>query len=197
LIKPATGVTEAEPVLQTPTGKQLTDWSLDGRTLIFEEQSAGNGWNIGAVAVTGERAARSLIQSRFQERMGSLSPDGRYLAYTSDETGRAEIYVVTYPNITDKWTVSTGGGTAPRWRRDGNELFFVDPAGMLTSVPVIGRNKFEVGSPKPLFDLQAIPTDGFNYAVSTDGQRFLVARPTDSATVPLTVIVNWPALLRK
>ena len=104
--------------------------------MVFEERNTESGWDLGVVRVGGDRAARMVIRSRFQERMGSLSPDGRYLAYTSDETGRTEVYVVTYPDVTDKWTISTMGGTAPRWRKDGNELFFIDPAGMLVSVPV-------------------------------------------------------------
>lgn len=195
MVKLATGVTEAELVLEGPTYKQLTDWSMDGRTLVFEEQSRETGWNIGVVSVDGDRTPRVVIQSRFQERMGSLSPDGRYLAYTSDETGRTEVYVVTYPDVTDKWTISTSGGTAPRWRKDGSELFFLDPSGMLMSVPVSRGARLSVGVPKALFDLQALPSDGFTYAPASDSQRFLVARLTESAPTPITVIVNWLALL--
>jgi dipeptidyl aminopeptidase/acylaminoacyl peptidase len=193
----ASGVAEAEAVLQTPTYKQVTDWSPDGRTLIFEEQSHEMGWNVGVVAVQGDRTPRLVVQSRFQERMGTLSPDGRYLAFTSDETGRTEVYVVTFPDVSDKWTISTGGGTAPRWGRDGNELFFVNSAGALMSAPVSRAPRFEVGVPQRLFDLQAVPSDGFTYAPSSDSQRFLVARLTESASTPITVVVNWPALLNK
>jgi hypothetical protein len=123
--------------------------------------------------------------------MASLSPDGRFLAYTSNETGATEVYVVTFPDVSNKWTVSTGGGTAPRWRRDNSELFYVDAAGRLVSVPVAQRGAFEAGAPKPLFDLQALATDGWTYAVSGDGQRILAVRPVETAPVPLTVIVNW------
>jgi eukaryotic-like serine/threonine-protein kinase len=197
MIKVASGVGEAEAVLQTATYKQVTDWSADGRTLVFEEQSRETGWNVGVVAVEGDRAARLVVQSRFQERMGTLSPDGRYLAFTSDETGRAEVYVVTFPDVSDKWTISTGGGTAPRWGRDGNELFFVNPAGALMSAPVSRGPRFEAGVPQRLFDLQAVPSDGFTYAPARDSQRFLVARLTETAPTPITVIVNWPALLNR
>ena len=197
MIKAASGVAEAEPVLQTATFKQLTDWSADGRTLVFEEQSRETGWNVGVVAVQGDRSSRLVVQSRFQERMGTLSPDGRYLAFTSDETGRAEVYVVTFPDVSDRWTISTAGGTAPRWARDGSELFFVDPASTLMSAPVSRGPRFEAGVPQRLFDLQAVPSDGFTYAAASDGQRFLVARLTESAPSPITVVVNWPALLNK
>ena len=197
MTKVASGVGEAEVVLQTATYKQVTDWSADGRTLVFEEQSRETGWNVGVVAVQGDRTPRLVVQSRFQERMGTLSPDGRYLAFTSDETGRAEVYVVTFPDVSDKWTISTGGGTAPRWGRDGNELFFVNPAGALMSAPLSRGPRFEAGVPQRLFDLQAVPSDGFTYAPASDSQRFLVARLTESAPTPITVVVNWPALLNK
>jgi serine/threonine protein kinase len=196
-VQDAAGVSEAQPILQSATIKQLTDWSTDGSTLVFEERSGETGWNIGVVSLDGARPPRVVIQSRFQERMASLSPDGRYLAYTSDESGRTEVYVVTYPDVTDRWTISTAGGTAPRWRKDGNELFFIDPAGMLMSVPVLRGARFDVGVPKPLFDLQAIPSDGWNYAVSADGQRILAARATDAGATPITVVVNWPSVLNK
>ena len=197
MVKVATGTAEAEPLLQTPTLKWPTDWSADGRTVVFEERNPDTGWDIGVVSVDGDRAARTVIRSRFQEHMGSLSPDGRYLTYTSDETGRTEVYVVTYPDVTDRWTISSSGGTAPRWRRDGSELFFIDPTGMLMTVPIARGARLNVGVPKALFDLQAIPSDGWNYAVSADGQRILVARATDAAPTPITVVVNWPALLNK
>ena len=197
MTKVASGVAEAEVVLQTATYKQVTDWSADGRTLVFEEQSRETGWNVGVVAVQGDRTPRLVVQSRFHERMGTLSPDGRYLAFMSDETGRAEVYVVTFPDVSDKWTISTGGGTAPRWGRDGNELFFVNPTGALMSAPVSRGPRFEAGVPQRLFDLQAVPSDGFTYAPASDSQRFLVARLTESTPTPITVVVNWPALLNK
>jgi Tol biopolymer transport system component len=197
MLKDASGVSESEVILKTPTATQLTDWSVDGRTLVFEQQSSDLGWNVGVVAVDGDRTPRLVVRSRFQERMGTLSPDGRYLAYTSDETGRPGVYVVTFPDISEKWTVSTGGATGPRWRRDGTELFFVDAAGMLMSVSVSRTPRFEIGVPRPLFELQGIATDGFTYAVSGDGDRVLIARPTTTASTPLRVIVNWRALLNK
>ena len=170
---------------------------MDGRTLVFEEQNRDTGWDISVVAVDGERTPRPVIRSRFQEHMGSLSPDGRYLAYTSDETGRTEVYVVTFPDVSDKWTISTSGGTAPRWQQDGSELFFLDASGMLVSVPVMRGKGFDAGVAKPLFELQAVSTDGWTYAVSADGQRILAARSTGAATTAITMVVNWTALLNR
>jgi hypothetical protein len=107
------------------------------------------------------------------------------------------VYVVTYPDVADKWTISTSGGTAPRWRKDGSELFFVDPAGMLKSVPISRGARLDAGVPKALFNLEAVPGDGWTYAVSADGQRILAARATETAPTPIAVVVNWPALLNK
>ena len=101
-----------------------------------------------------------------------------------------------YPDVSDEWTISTNGGIAPRWRQDGSELFFVDAASMLVSVPVMQGERFGVGVARPLFELQAVRTDGWTYAVSADGQRILAARPTDAATTPITVVVNWTTLLK-
>jgi len=196
MLKVASGVSETEVLLKTPTATQLTDWSVDGRTLVFEQQTRETGWDLGVVDVDGDRTPRLVVRSRFQERMGTLSPDGRHLAYVSDEAGRPGIYVVAFPDMSEKWTVSTDGGTAPRWSRNGTELFFVNQAGMLTSVPVSRGPRLEFGTPRPMFELRGIATDGFNYAVSADGQRFLVARATDTAPTPITVVVNWPALLK-
>ena len=120
------------------------------------------------------------------------------MAYISNETGRDEVYVVNVPEVTRKWPVSNAGGSKPRWRRDGSELFFVDAAGMLMSVSIGGTQEIDAGVPKPLFEPQAIPSDGWNYAVSAGGQRFLVMRSPDNApATPITVVLNWAEALKK
>ena len=120
------------------------------------------------------------------------------MAYVSNETGRDEIYVVNVPEVTKKWPISNAGGGKPRWRRDGSELFFVDAAGMLMSVSIGGTQEIEAGVPKPLFDLRATPSDGWNYAVSANGQRFLVLRsPDNAAATPITIVLNWAETLKK
>jgi dipeptidyl aminopeptidase/acylaminoacyl peptidase len=163
----------------------------------FDEQNRDTGWDLNVVSLDDDRTPRPVVHSRFQERMGSLSPDGRYLAYVSDDTSRREIYVVPFPDLSEKWTISTAGGTAPRWRRNGQELFFIDPGGRLMSVSVTRGRTIAFGLPTPLFDLQAVSNDGWTYAVSADGQRILAARPTDAPPTPITVVVNWTDLLNQ
>jgi eukaryotic-like serine/threonine-protein kinase len=196
-VKAATGLQQAELLVQTPTFKQPTDWSLDGRIIVFEEQSSATGWDISVVPLDGDRKPRPVIRTPFNEHLGQLSPDAQLLAYTSTETGREEVYVVNFPDVSRKWQVSTNGGTKPRWRRDEKELFFVDPTGMLMSVPIALDRGLEVGVPRPLFELNAADSDGWNYGVSADGQRILAIRGTEASPTPLTVVVNWTALLKK
>src|SRR5262245_34463275 len=119
VVKVATGLQPAEALVQTPTFKEPTDWSSDGRIVIFEEQNRETGWDVGVVPLDGDRKSRPVIRTPFNERLGQVSPDVRFLAYNSNETGRDEVYVVSFPDLSGKWQISTNGGTKPRWRRDG------------------------------------------------------------------------------
>jgi hypothetical protein len=131
---------------------------------------------------------------------GRLSPNGRWLAYASDETGDLQVYVQPFPPTGEKRTISPDGGSEPRWRRDGNELFYLASSNKLMSVAIPGGNAFEYGAPKPLFDVR-VPLTGnpyrSNYAVTADGQRFLVNTRIEGAPAPINVILNWTALLKK
>ena len=129
---------------------------------------------------------------------GMISPDGKWVAYASDESGTWEIYVTTFPGATGKWQVSRGSGTEPRWRADGNEIFYLGPSGMLTAVPVSTVGSFATGTPTPLFQFHGRPvissTDVFSYDVSRDGKRFLVNRYVRPERVaPLTIVLHAAA----
>ena len=197
MIVPATGVREPRVVVDTLTYKQVTDWSRDGRLLVFEEENPTTLYDIGVAPVDGSAPPKILIKSRFNERQASLSPDGRFLAYASTETGPSEVYVVDFPNVTQKWPVSAGGGLKPRWRRDGGELFFVTPSGALMSATVKAGGEFATGAPQKLFDIELIGSDGWDYAVSDDAQRFLALRYAGKTETSISVIANWPGVLRK
>ncbi len=126
---------------------------------------------------------------------GMISPDGKFLAYSSDESGDWEIYVTTFPGAAGKWQVSRGGGTEPRWRGDGKEIFYLGPKGMLTAVPVNPRGTFSTGTPTPLFQFHGrsviSSTDVFSYDVTKDGKRFLVNRYVKPERItPLTIVLN-------
>ena len=182
----------------TASYKQFTDWSQDGRTLVFEERTPTTGWDLHAVSAQGRHETAPLLRTRFDERMGQLSPDGRFLAYVSNETGRSEVYVVRLPGASAKWPISNAGGTLPRWRRDGRELFFIGPDGRLMSVPTTADPAFQAGPANALSDLSTLQTDGWTYAVSARGDRFLVVqRSPDVAPTTLTVVLNWAAALAR
>ena len=133
---------------------------------------------------------------------GQFSPDGKWVAYASNESGKWEIYVTSFPDAHGKWRVSTDGGEQPRWRGDGKELFYVSSDSKMMAAPVTTGAKFDSGTPAALFP--ATPqqlvsrTNLFVYAVSRDGQRFLILRQVKQAdTAPMSVVLNWPAQLNK
>jgi hypothetical protein len=189
MIEDASGLTPAEEVVGTSTYKQVTDWSPDGEFLVFEEldSQSGTGWDLKTVGARGRREVRTILKSRFDERLGQLSPDGRLLAYESNETGRFEVYVVSFPDLAQKWPVSSGGGTQPRWRRDGGELFFIAPDGGLMSAGTSGA--FSPTAARRLFDLSPVESDGWTYAVSRNGERFLAMQRTELARQTLLTVL--------
>ena len=134
-------------------------------------------------------------QSSIQE--AHLSPDGRWLAYTSDESGRREIYVTTFPTASGKWQISNGGGSHPVWSHDGSRLFFGNPYdAMLRSVEMrTSDSEIQPGTPQSLFSLSRI-SQGLNWEVAPDG-RFLLSVTPEQSSEPLVLVTNWTALLRK
>ena len=146
----------------------------------------------------GERKPNLFFQTQAGDQRASFSPDGRFIAYDSGESGRSEVYVQTFPPSAGKWLISTGGGLNVRWQRDGRELFYTAPDGKLMSVEVTPGGAFEPGVPKQLFELNAArTTPGADYDVSADGQRFLfISRQADAPSV-YAVVVNWTADLKK
>jgi serine/threonine protein kinase/Tol biopolymer transport system component len=198
VVSSATGIGAPRVIIDTPTYKQVTDWSRDGKLLVFEEQSPATSWDIGIVPLDGSAPPKTVVNTRFTERLGALSPDGRFLAYVSNETGRPEVYVVNVPGVTEKWPVSSGGGTKPRWRGDGGELFFLSDSNVLMSVTIKSGTGFVPTVAQRLFDLQVIGSDGWDYAVSDDGQRFLAMRYSGlGVNANVSVIADWPATLRR
>jgi hypothetical protein len=142
-------------------------------------------------------AAVPLLNTKANETNGQISPDGKWVAYASDESGTWEIYVTSFPGAAGKWQVSRGGGTEPRWRGDGKEIFYAGPSGMLTAVPVNSEGTFATGTPAPLFQIRGrapiSSTDVFTYDVAKDGKRFLVNRYVKPEHVaPLTILLNAP-----
>jgi eukaryotic-like serine/threonine-protein kinase len=135
-------------------------------------------------------------------RNGQFSPDGKWVAYASNETGKWQIYVTSFPEARGRWQISTGGGEQPRWRGDGKELFYLSSDEKMMAVPVTTGMNFDAGTPGALFQAtprQPIPSyELFVYDVSRDGQRFLInTQINQPETAPMSVLLNWPAKLNK
>ncbi len=199
--KTANGAAQDEALDKAARAMRPDDWSRDGRYIIEETSNdPKTGFDIWILPVFGDRKPIPYLQTEFNERWAKLSPNGQWLAYVSGETKRNEVYVQTFPTLGGKWQVSTNGGDKPLWSRDGKELFFIGADQKLMAVEVKGDTakggaKFEAGLPKPLFDTR-IPIFAW-FDVSNDG-RFLMPAPVgQSANVPMTVVVNWTAGLKK
>jgi hypothetical protein len=198
-LKNADGSGPEEEVADTGADALLAnvwDWSRDGKYVLF-----GKGNELWSVSRP-ERVAKPLLQAKWTVRNAQFSPDGRWIAYASNETGSMEIYVSPFPSGNGKWQVSSGGGQEPRWRQDGKELFYLSPDGKMMAVPVKMGASFEAGSPVALFQTHrrqpvSLP-DVFSYDVSGDGQRFLILTKVDEANAaPLSITLNWASELEK
>ena len=171
------------------------DWSRDNRWLIYSA-TAKTAWDIWALDLM-DHTARPILASPANEVMGRLSPDGRWLAYTSDESGAWEVYVQPFPDGAGKWQVSTGGGSQPFWRGDGIELFYLAADGRLIAVALGGGPTFEPKPIQPLFQTRVPPMLApfrSGYAVSPDGQRFLLNNVVpDAEPSAITIVRHWRA----
>jgi serine/threonine protein kinase len=206
-VKQAQGLQPAKSILSAKQNAQETDdlapnsWSLDNKELLCTLQPSAGGSQLVLVSISGGKMTRFLT-TKTSETNGQISPDGKWVAYASNESGDWEIYVTTYPTAAGKWQVSRGGGTEPRWRGDGKEIFYIGAGSTLTAVPVSSEGTFAAGNPVPLFRsqlrAQVSSTDQFSYDVTKDGQRFLVNRYAKPAQVaPLHIILNATAGLEK
>ncbi len=177
-----------------------SDWSSDGKFIVYRKAHEKTGLDIEILPLNGIHQPQNYLATPFEESYGKVSPDGRWLAYQADDSGRLEIDVQSFPVPGQKVTVSQGGGMLARWRRNGKELYYVAADGKLMAVPVETGAHFRAGAPIPLFDLGSLGRriNWYNYDVSRDGQKFLVVRPLDDAPMrPLTVVQNWTELLQK
>jgi Tol biopolymer transport system component len=192
--KAVDGTAQEEALDKSLRSMRPSDWSRDGRYIIENVSDPKTKGDIWVLPLFGDRQPFPYLQTEFSEIGGKLSPNGQWLAYSTDETGRFEVYVQTFPTPGSKWQVSTNGGGWPAWSWDGKELFFgMDRKIMVAEVQ--GGMKFEASVPKPLFDMRSTPSGWFT--VSKDG-RFLIPTPVEqSVSVPATVVINWTAGLKK
>ena len=196
--KRATGLETEKQILQHPAANDIipNSWSPDDQKILCAHHTP-SGSHLVLISVAGGNSV-PLLGSKASESNGQISADGKWVAYASDESGDWEIYVTSFPGASGKWQVSRGGGTEPRWRGDGKEIFYIGPTGMLMAVPVSGEGGFATGTPVPLFQIYGraaiSSTDVFTYDVAKDGKRFLVNRYVKPEHVmPLTLVLHAAA----
>jgi len=190
--KSITGGNE-EVLLRQVVNAGPSDISPDGKQLVYDFSAPKTGFDIAMLALNGKHESSVYLATPANERRARFSPDGKWMAYQSDESGRFQVYVQTIPAGGAKFQISTAGGTAPVWRRDAKELLYLSLDQKIMSVPVrINGSAFEPGTPKELFSVPG--ASGF--AVTRDGQRFL-ANVQVAAAPPITVVTNWQAGLNK
>jgi serine/threonine-protein kinase len=188
-------------------GEDLSNWarfSPDGKWLAYHQGAPQTGedlWTAPVERTTSEMRLgkpQPLLVHQGQQRQPSISPDGHWLAYESNESGQPQIYVRPFPNVdTELWPISANGGTRPVWARNGKELFYLGLDGRLMAVDVNAGSTLSTGPPRALFQT-GIRTSGFvdQYCPASDGQRFFLADPVDQAPDAITVVVNWTAGVR-
>jgi serine/threonine-protein kinase len=170
--------------------------SSSGANILLREEHADTGLDVSVVPLNGDRRATTLLRTRFNELNAEISPDGRWFAYQSNESGQDEVYVRPFPEIgDDRQQVSTNGGTRPVWARNGRELFYLAPDGLF-SVTVTPGPGFKLGSPLRLINRRYFAETAFigrTYDVSPDGQRFLMIKDDagDGVRPAIVVVQNW------
>jgi dipeptidyl aminopeptidase/acylaminoacyl peptidase len=176
-----------------------TDWTSDGRHLLVATPAfgkSGSSMDVAVIATEGDRGLQPLISTGANEAQARVSPDGRWVAYTSDESGRPEVYVQRFPGPGERIGVSEGGGAQPVWGPDGRQLFYIDPDRRLMAVPMQADVHITAGTPRLLFELPSYGFDTFYgvrnvYDVAPDGERFLVLTRDEQEASSLTVVTNF------
>ncbi|MGB7721269.1 MAG: protein kinase [Bryobacteraceae bacterium] len=202
----SSGAGNEQRLSQSPNNQFATDWSRDGRWVLYFEVAPGTQRDLWVLPVGpgGESAPdatpRPYLRTPSNEWWGRFSPEAtpRWVAYQSDETGRWEVYIQAFPEPRGATRISTGGGQYPQWGAGGRELFYVSPDNKLMAVSLkVGADAVDPSAPRELFPLPTVEVGWSPYDTAADGQRFLVRATPAQAAQPLTVIVNWPALLKQ
>jgi Tol biopolymer transport system component len=197
-LRAASGVGSEELVWKSDEAKWPDDWTKDGKALLVESQNPRSQMDLWLLPLGGDRKPVPLLTSPVNEAHAAFSPDGKFFSYTSDETGRPEIYVQSFPPGNGKWQVSPRGGDQALWRRDGKELFYLGADGRLMAVPVSTSPSFSAGSPQALFDAatgETTPSGVRNFYVpAPDGSKFLVLTYARTGkTNSVHVVLDWMA----
>ncbi len=198
--KVASGAGAEQRLLKSNVSTVPYDWTSDGKYILLRQENVATKVDLIALPMFGDKKPFPVVQTEAQEDLGRFSPDGRWVAYMSDESGKNEVYIQAFPVSEGKWQVSVNGGGSPVWAKSGKEIFYLAPDKKLMAVDItLKQNSVEQGIPKPLFDTFVDSYDAPNrYAVSRDGKRFLVNSSADSdSTKPITVVLNWTVEFKK
>ena len=194
----ADGAGESRFLLKTDLLSVPKSWSSDGRYILFDRVDPATGSaDVMALPTGGDRRPLPIAVTPANEDQGQFSPDGRWVAYISNESGKSEVYVIPFPpsSTGQRWMVSHGGGVQPRWSRDGKELFYISQDWTMMEVPVSATPVFHAGTPKPLFNTEmvdtGIRTGPVSWDIAPDGKRFLIITDASQDTSSLNVILNW------
>jgi eukaryotic-like serine/threonine-protein kinase len=199
-MKNSSGAGGKELLLASARELVPTCWSRDGGLIFYALTSETTGRDVWALPLNGDRKPYAVLDGPFDQDHALLSPDGKWLAYLSDESGREEIYVESFPDRSGKWQISTAGGQDPRWRADSRELYYLSPDMQMMAVPIQTQPTFEAGVPLRLFNARALLPTGIrnHYDVSADGKRFYIVAPAGKDALPTTnVVVNWNQELKR
>ncbi len=190
--KSVSGTGDQEMILESDHDSVAGDWSPDGRSIVYQVPDPNGKPDFWILPMSEPRTPVPYIRTSFTERRPTFSPDGRWIAYESDESGRMEIYITPFPQASRKWQLSTNGGTVARWRSDGKEIFYVESARRIMAAEIrLSQEDVQIGKVGPLFDIRLAHPWGV-YGVSRDGQRFLVnSIVQEQEELPLTVVLNW------
>ena len=194
---PQTEMVPDRPILRSLTNTYPQDWSPDGAWLAYthSDPTRLTREDIWLLAAVGDRDPLPLLRTEFNEREAQFSPDGRWIAYTSDETGKTDVFVRSMTGSGSRLKISVDGGGEPRWRADGEELFYVGPARQMMVVDIGSAESLLPGTPRLLFDTPVGQTLHWDYVVTRDGQRFIIKQPVGEGSSPMTVVLNWRAAL--
>jgi Tol biopolymer transport system component len=197
-LKTVGGTSDAEPLLSADGAQFAYRWTPDDSMVLYSSTKPGGNWDLYAVPVDGDRTPIRLTETEFNEGYPSVSPDGRWLLYSSDESGRDEVYVTTFPQAERKWQISTSGGEEAIWTKGGTEILYLgnnDKSIFAVEVGFDG-DTLRVGSVEKLFDVDLRGDVGQDWAVTEDGERFLINTAIERGRVSaLHFVSNWPAIL--